>query len=150
MNKRNFWSSLIVLAFFVFFYVQAQALKESAGYWPKIICVVGAVLSVANAAVAGVKWSQEKDAAAVFPLKLPQIKNSLILLGVAIVWVFCIPRIGYLVSSVLATGAIVLLFEPVKDKKHIIRDVVVTLIFSALIYALFALLGVHFPSGLLI
>ena len=45
---------------------------------------------------------------------------------------------------------LVLVFEPVKDRKHILRDIVITLIFSGLIYGLFALLGVHFPKGLLI
>lgn len=139
-----------MLAFFAFFFIQSQSLKESAAYWPRLICVVGAVLSAANAALSGMKWAREKDAATVFPLSAAQIKNSLILLGVAVVWLFCIPRVGYLVSSTLATGALVLVFEPVKDRKHIIRDVVITLIFSVLIYALFALLGVHFPSGLLI
>ena len=139
-----------MLAFFAFFFIQSQSLKESAAYWPRLICVVGAVLSAANAALSGMKWAREMDAAAVFPLSAAQIINSLILLGVAVVWLFCIPRVGYLVSSTLATGALVLVFEPVKDRKHIIRDVVITLIFSVLIYALFALLGVHFPSGLLI
>ena len=51
---------------------------------------------------------------------------------------------------ILATLAVVLFFEPKRDKAHVIRDVVVTLIFSVVIYQLFALLGVHFPKGLLL
>lgn len=150
MNKRNFISSLVVMAFFAFFFWQAQALKQSAAYWPKLICIVGIALSLANALIAGIKWTKEKDREGVFPLNKKQLLNSLILLAVAACWMFCIPRIGYLVSSFTATCILVLVFEPIKDRKHIVRDVIVTLIFSGLIYGLFALLGVHFPKGLLI
>ena len=150
MNKRNFFSSLFVLAFFVFFYVYSLGLSDSAAYWPKLICVVGGVLSAANAAVAGVQWQKSRDHAALFPLSLPQLKRSAVLLVVAAVWVFLVPVVGYLVTATLATLIVVLVFEPKQDKAHIIRDVVVTLIFSVVIYQLFALLGVHFPKGLLL
>lgn len=149
LNKRNFTSSLIVLAFFVFFYFQAVQLKAGASYWPKLICIVGGVLSAANAAVAGVQWARTREGGKVFPLSLLQFKNFVILLAISAAWLFLIPRLGYLATSVLATGAIVLAFEPVKDRTHIIRDVIVTLIFAAVIYGLFTLLGIHFPKGLL-
>lgn len=150
MNKRNCISSFVVLALFAFFFWKAMSLKASAAYWPKLICVVGMVLSFINALVAGVKWAKEKDGVSIFPLNRKQIINSLILLVVAVVWVYSIPRIGYLVSSFVATCILVLVFEPVKDWKHLVRDVAITLVFSGLIYGLFALLGVHFPKGLLI
>lgn len=150
MNKRNFTSSLLVLAFFLFFYIQALQLKAGASYWPKLICIAGAVLSAANAAIAGVQWARTREDSRVFPLSPAQFKNFLILLAVSLVWIFLIPRLGYLVTSVLATGAIVLVFEPARDRKHIVRDAIVTLIFAAVIYGLFSLLGIHFPKGLLI
>lgn len=150
MNKRNFWSSLVVLAFFGFFYWQSLSLKASAAYWPKLICVVGAALSLINALVAGIRWAKEKDPEKVFPLNKGQIVRSLILVAVAAAWVFCIPRVGYLVSTFVATCVLVLAFEPVKDRKHILRDVLITLVFSGLTFGLFSLLGVHFPKGLLI
>ena len=149
MNKRNFTSSLIVLAFFVFFYFQAVQLKAGASYWPKLICGAGGVLSAVNAAVAGVQWARTREDGKVLPLSLPQLKNVLILLAISGVWIFLIPRLGYLVISVLATGAIVLAFEPIKDGRHIVRDIIITLIFAVLIYGLFTLLGIHFPKGLL-
>ena len=149
MNKRNFTSSLIVLAFFVFFYFQAVQLKAGASYWPKLICVAGGVLSAVNAAVAGVQWARTREDGKVLPLSLPQLKNVLILLAISGVWIFLIPRLGYLVISVLATGAIGLAFEPIKDGRHIVRDIIITLIFAVLIYGLFTLLGIHFPKGLL-
>lgn len=150
LNKRNFFSSLFVLAFFVFFYVCSLGLSDSAAYWPKLICVVGGVLSAANAAAAGVQWQKSRDNAALFPLNLSQLKRSALLLVVAAVWVFLVPIVGYLVTATLATLIVVLVFEPKRDKAHVIRDIVVTLIFSVVIYQLFALLGVHFPKGLLL
>ena len=115
MNKRNFFSSLFVLAFFIFFYVYAQGLSDSAAYWPKLICIVGGALSVANAAVAGVQWQKSRDHAALFPLNLSQLKRSAVLLIVAALWVFLVPIVGYLVTATLATLAVVLFFEPKRD-----------------------------------
>ena len=99
--------------------------------------------------MAGVQWARTREDGKVLPLSLPQLKNVLILLAISGVWIFLIPRLGYLVISVLATGAIVLAFEPIKDGRHIVRDIIITLIFAVLIYGLFTLLGIHFPKGLL-
>lgn len=85
---------------------------------------------MANAAVAGVQWQKSRDHAALFPLNLSQLKRSAVLLIVAALWVFLVPIVGYLVTATLATLAVVLFFEPKRDKAHVIRDVVVTLIFS--------------------
>jgi len=140
-----------MLLFFLFFFLCTIKLEGGAAYWPKLICVVGAVLSVVNAALAGVKWKKEEGhATAVFPLSLAQVKRSALMLAIAAIWIFVIPYVGYLTVSTIATAAIVVLFEPLKDKKHIARDMVITLIFSFVIYQLFVLLGVHFPKGLLI
>lgn len=111
---------------------------------------MGGVLSAANAAVAGVQWQKSRDNATLFPLSAPQLKRSVLLLLVAVVWVSLVPIVGYLVTSTVATLAVVLFFEPKRDKFHLIRDVIVTLVFSVVIYQLFALLGVHFPKGLLL
>lgn len=150
MNKRNFISSLLILVFFLFFYVYSSSSNTGASYWPKLICVVGMVFSALNAAIAGIQWRKQKNQGSAFPLSLPQFKRFSLLLCIAAAWIVFISYTGYLATSILATGVIVLVFEPVKDKRHIIRDVVVTLIFSFVIYQLFALLGVHFPKGLLL
>ena len=150
MNKRNFFSSLIVLAFFAAFYSMSLSLSDSASYWPKLICVVGGVLSLLQAALSAVQMKKDGEGIALFPLSMAQLKNGAVLLVVASVWLFCISRVGYLISSILETGILVCVFEPVKDKKHMIRDIIVTLVFSIAIYLLFNLLGVHFPRGLLI
>lgn len=151
MQKKNCITSLICAAIFLFFFFQCSSLTEAAAQWPRIICVVGLVLSIAEAALEGVKWSkavgqQEK----MWPLSAGQTKRSLILLGLLILWIAGLTTIGFLVSSVVALCAIAVIFEPIKDKKHLIRDVVVCVIFGIIFYVTFKFLGIHFPRALLL
>ena len=74
----------------------------------------------------------------------------MILLAVILVWVLLMERLGFLTASILCTIALCLLYEPERTKKHYIRDVIVAVVFSAVLYELFVLLGIHFPKGLLI
>lgn len=150
LNKRNFCTGLILFAFFAFFYAYALQLNPDATFWPKVICVTGMVLSAVNTAMAGLKWKKEQDQEAVFPLTMAQLKRAAVLTLILAAWIFILPHLGFLVTATLATGVIVLLFEPQKDKKNIIRDVIVTLVFSIVLYSMFALLGINFPKGILI
>lgn len=150
MNKRNFITGIVVLAFFILFYACSLQLQPAATLWPKIICVVGMALSAANVVISGVKWKQEQDRTAVFPLNAGQIKRGLILTVLTAIWIFVLPRVGFLVSSTVFTAIIVLIFEPIKDKKHFIRDIVVTIIFAVFLFTMFSLLGIRFPRGILI
>lgn len=150
MNKRNFITGLFVLAFFAVFYFVAGELKSSAAFWPRFVCMIGMMLSAANTVLSGIKWMKDTDQATVFPLTGAQIKRGAILTVMAVAWIFAIPRLGFLVSALLFSCVIALVFEPVKDRKRIIRDVVTTLAFSVLLYLMFSLLGIHFPKGLLI
>ena len=150
MNKRNFVTGLIVLAFFVLFYVYSQQLQPAAALWPQTICTIGMVLSAANVIISGVKWKKEQNQISVFPLNFEQVKRGLVLIVLTAVWILAIRNIGFLVSSTVFTGIIVLFFEPQKDQRHMIRDIIVTIAFSVLLFALFSLLGIRFPQGLLI
>ncbi len=150
MNKRNFFSSLAVLVIFAFFYVYVLQLKAEAKYWPELICIAGAALSLLNALLAGLKWHREKDGGKVFPGTKDEVLRSLMLLGVTALWIFLIPRLGYLVSTVLATAGLVWIFEPQKSKQTLLRDMIATAVFTGAVFGLFSLLGVHFPKGILI
>ena len=152
MNKRNFITGFFVLAFFIGFYIYSLQLHSQAALWPKIICVVGMALSAANIVLSGLKWrgEQGQEHTAAFPLNMAQVKRGLILAGITVVWIFAIPYAGFLVSSTLFCGVLVLIFEPRRDKKRILRDVMATLVFAGLIYFMFTTLGIHFPRGFLI
>lgn len=129
------------------FYACSLQLQPAAALWPQLICVVGIVLSAANTIISGVKWKKEADQASVFPLNGKQLLRGVIITAVIAVWILAIPNVGFLVSSVICTGVLVLAFEPQKDAKHIL---VITLLFAVVLYALFALLGIRFPRGILI
>ena len=137
------------MAFFIFFYVYSTRLASSAAYWPQLICVIGIALSSFSALVTGLKWRKEKDAGKLLPLSMLQAKRALLITVVLVLWMFAMRFLGYLVSSSLATGIIIVAFEPVKNKRNITIDILVTLTFSIVMYLTFTLLGVRFPEHLL-
>ena len=150
MQKKNCFTSLICAAVFLFFLLQCNTLSETAAFWPRMICVVGLALSVLEFVLEGIKLvktagEQEK----LWSLTGEQTKRSLILLGLLVLWIVGLTTIGFLVSSVAALCAIAIVFEPIKDKKHLLRDVVVCILFGVLFYVTFKFLGIHFPRALL-
>lgn len=151
MQKKNCFTSLICAAIFLFFLFQCNSLSETAAYWPRMICVVGLVLSVLETVLEGIKWVKTAgDQEKLWPLTGEQTKRSLILLGLLVLWIAGLTTIGFLVSSIVALCAIAIIFEPVKDTKHLIRDIVVCVLFGILFYITFKFLGIHFPRALLI
>lgn len=152
MYKRNVYTGLLLTLVFAAFYFSAAQLSPSAALWPKAVCAAGAAFSLGNAGVSAFKWSRDRESGKVsaFPLSKAQLLRSVILLAVILVWVLLMERLGFLTASILCTIALCLLYEPERTKKHYIRDVIVAVVFSAVLYELFVLLGIHFPKGLLI
>lgn len=148
MSRRDFYSSLVILAFFAVFYALSQGLSVEGGYWPKLACVLGGALSALNALIGCIQMRREGRSLPLFPLSIVQLKRSLTVVTVIALWLAAVPVIGYLVSSLAATLALVLIFEPQRDKKRLICDVVVTIAFSVAIYKLFGVLEVYFPESL--
>ena len=151
MQKKNVVTSIICAAVFLFFLFQCGALSETAAYWPRMICIVGLALSTLEIALEGSKWyrtqnSQER----LWALNLEQTKRGLILLGVLILWCLGLNTIGFLVTSLAALCAVALYFEPIKSRRHVIRDIAACLIIGVIVYVMFGYLGVHFPRALLI
>lgn len=150
MQKKNCVTSLICAAVFLFFFFQCNSLSETAAYWPRIICIVGLILAGLEIVLEGIKWSKTAgEQESLWVLSPEQTKNSLILLGLLILWIAGLTTVGFLVSSVLALCVIAVVFDPQKNLKHLIRDVVVCVIFGVLFYFLFKFLGIHFPRALL-
>ena len=150
MEKRNCVTSLICAAVFAFFLFQCNSLSETAAYWPRIICIVGLVLAGLEILLEGFKWSSSTDKQEkLWALTPTQTKNSLILLGILILWIAGLTTIGFLVSSVAALCVIALVFDPRKSKKNLIRDIVACAVFGIIFYFLFKFLGIHFPRTLL-
>ncbi len=153
MEKRNCISTLVLAAIFAFFLAQTSKLKVSAAYWPRIICIVGLALAGLELLLEGFKWIRKaktgEKQSALWPLSKKQTVRSLILLGIMVLWIMGLKWIGFMVSSAVALAAIAVVFEPVKDKKHILLDVLIGAGFAVLFYFVFKFLGIHFPKTLL-
>ena len=148
MSRRNFYSSLVVLAFFAFFYVMSGELSSGGSYWPRLICILGGTLAALNALSSALKMRKEV-AVPLFPLTGAQLKRGVAAVALVALWLAAVPLVGYLVASLAVTLALVLLFEPLRDKRHVLRDVIITVVFSLAIYKLFSMLDVYFPESLL-
>lgn len=150
MQKKNCVTSLICAAVFLFFLFQCNSLSVTAAYWPRIICIVGLVLSGLEILLEGIKWSkavgeQEK----LWVLTGEQTKHSLMLLGILVMWIAGLTTIGFLVSSVVVLCVIAVVFDPKKSRKNLVRDIVACIVFGLMFYFLFKFLGIHFPKALL-
>lgn len=149
MNKRNVVSGVLVFLIFGFFLYLSGDYSKQASFWPTLICEVGMGISLIQVVISAMKMKNDEPGTPVFPLNKNQSVRALILGVIVSVWIFAIPRIGYIIASIAATILVVLIFEPIRDKKRLIIDVIVTIIFSVVMYKLFSALGVHFPLGIL-
>lgn len=150
MQKKNCITSLICAAIFTFFLLQCNSLNPSAAYWPRMICIVGLGLSALEILLEGVKRhkSTEKQEK-LWVLSPAQSKHALILLGILILWSIGLNTLGFLVSSLIALCGVSIYFEPVKNRRNIIRDVASCLIIGIIVYFTFGYLGVHYPKSML-
>lgn len=149
MNRKNCISGLFWAAFFLFFLYLDSQMGEEASYWPGIISKLGLVLSLASSAVSALKW-RTSEGESLVPFHGAQVKRLELAFILLALWIVCMNIVGFLVSSVLFMALIGVLFEPVREKKYFIRDVVVAVVFAVGMYALFTALGINFPKGFLI
>jgi hypothetical protein len=151
MAKRNCISSLLCAAVFGYFLYQCGFLKVSAAYWPKLICTAGLVLSILECVIDAFKWMKERgEQKSLMPLTFHQAKRFSMAVIFMVLWILGLKTIGFLVSSVIAMSVISCVFEIAKDRRHMLRNVVVSAAVGVLFYAVFSYLGIHFPRTLLI
>lgn len=149
MHRKNCISGLFWAAFFLFFLYLDSQMGEEASYWPGIISKLGLALSFASSAVSALKWKASAGEKLV-PFNGAQTKRLGLAFVLLLLWVICMSLVGFLVSSAVFMMLIGVLFEPVREKKNLTRDVVVAIVFAVGMYALFTALGINFPKGFLI
>lgn len=149
MHRKNCISGLFFALFFLFFFYLDLQMGEDASYWPGIICKIGFVLSIASAVISGMKW-KASEGEVLFPFHSMQLKRLGIASLILIFWCFGMQIVGFLTCSAVCMALIGVLFEPVREKACILRDVVVAIVFAVGMYALFTALGIQFPKGFLI
>lgn len=151
MEKRNCITSMLCALVFVYFFIQCDDLAEKAALWPRIICIAGLVFTVLDIVIEGIKWLRLKnEQKPLWALTAEQTKRTATILCLLLVWIMGLTTIGFLVSSVIALCVIAVVFEPFKDKQHIVRDLVVCTVFGIIFYFIFEFLGINFPLTWLI
>lgn len=148
MGRKNFISGLFILAFFGLFWYYSLTLEAGASYWPRMIAAAGTALSIPHILLSALAMRREEGGFS--PISGVQARRVLFAAVTAALWVYCIPRIGWLVSSAAASCLITIVFEPAKTPRRLFRGAAAAVLFSLIIYALFSALGVHFPDGIFI
>ena len=152
MAKKNLLSGVLWGLFFVYFYTASGTLRASSAFWPKWVCTAGIIFSIIHIAltIRDMKKGRTAQNERWLPLTAAQYKRAAAAAVIVIVWAVCLAPVGFLVSSIAALLAIFIIYEPHRDKRHIITDAAVAVIFSSVLYVLFKCLGVYFPDGLFI
>ena len=150
MAKRNCISSLLCALVFAYFLYQCSFLKVSAAYWPKLICIAGLGLSVLECAAGAFRWLKETEGQrSLMPLSAKQLKRYLAMVVIMVIWITGLNKVGFLACSAAALCLISCLYEMERNRKNMIRNIVVSVLFAVLFYGVFSYLGIHFPKALL-
>jgi len=113
--------------------------------FPIIVGLCMIVLGLAQTLVALSKRSSSKEAKVVIPKTLSRYgKEIAATIGASIVYALIFEKAGYVISTILYLGTILFLIN--RGKKGAATNVMVAVVFSVGIYALFAyVLGIQLP-----
>ncbi|WP_047382210.1 tripartite tricarboxylate transporter TctB family protein [Cetobacterium sp. ZWU0022] len=109
-----------------------------AGFFPKVVCIVLGILSLimfirSFKSNANYKFCKDN-------------KNTFVVMGLCIIYLFLMQRIGYLLSTIIFSLGVI----NVLDRKKIIINIMFSVIFTIGIYYLFSkVFNVSLPTGIL-
>ena len=152
MNRKDFFAYVFWFIFFIAVFIWASSLFESAAYWPKMVSLIGAVLSGFGMIRYGLArrkdQSKSPDKTTIFTK--PLLLRSGFLLVTVSLWILMMKLLGFLVSSLFAVNAVVLFFQTRRDFKKRALHFGITSVLVIGMYFVFQLLGVRFPAGIFI
>lgn len=109
-----------------------------AGVFPKLVCIILAILSM----VMFVKSFKDKN---IYKFSKNN-KNTFIIIGLCIGYLFLMEKIGYLLSTIIFSFSVIITL----DRKNLIMNVIFSIIFPIGIYYLFSkVFNVSLPTGIL-
>lgn len=109
-----------------------------AGFFPKLVCIILAILSI----VMFVKSFKDKN---IYKFSKNN-KNTFIIIGLCIGYLFLMEKIGYLLSTIIFSFSAIITL----DRKNLIMNVIFSIIFPIGIYYLFSkVFNVSLPTGIL-
>jgi hypothetical protein len=149
MSKKDFILYIIFGVFFITIYFWSNTLIRSAASWPKMVSVIGLVLSFIGIFRYLFRLIKKNPAnSEVYPVINKKIVlRSLFLIIIMLIWIASIKLLGFLFSSLIAINIIVQFFTSTRNFKKYTFNFCITSIIVAGMYYLFILLGVSFPAG---
>lgn len=109
-----------------------------ASFFPKLVCIILGILSI----VIFIKSFKDKNS-----YKFTKDnKNTFIVIGLCIIYIFLMEKIGYLLSTIIFSFCVIRIL----DKKKMIISIIFSIIFPIGIYYLFSrVFNVSLPIGIL-
>jgi putative tricarboxylic transport membrane protein len=141
---KNIIAGLVIIALSIFFYLLSMRFSAVKGYqqmgdafWPQLVLLVLmglAVLLILQSVWKGKKGSKKKAS----PQETPDRPALLKTMGLMVLYVLCIPYLGFLVSTFLALVALSYLMGDRKKSRMVLFSLSMTaatyLVFALLIY----------------
>ena len=152
MKKLSNAISFVYIAIAIFFFVISLKFPEGSngavgpGYFPRIMCVLVAFLSILNLILSRKEVETPEQA----ELKIFKKENLRvwITMGITLVYIICIKVIGFVVSSIVFQIGINYYFK-VHEKSKLAFCVLPFAVVAALYYVFHNLLHVILPAGIL-
>ncbi len=141
---------LFSLAFTIAYWYSAHDLPVDGILFPRVLIIVLIPLFVWNFALSVIKFrktmkSEEPDAKK-YDVSLGLTKQRVVVIVATIAYIFLMDKIGFVVCTVLYIGGLAFYL----GVRNPVRLILFTAIYTALIYAIFAMwLQIRFPTGLL-
>lgn len=156
INKKEYIVYSCIFLFFLVAYLIANTFPDAASAYPQAICTVGmalAVLLIGNHLRLDKKvmrdetrLNESREQINKAKITVFQLKRICIFMGMLLVYVFCIPRVGYYVSTIVYLFASMFVFH----KKFSWLIPVISVGFTGVMYLLFdRFLHLVIPSGIL-
>ncbi len=149
MARKNFVASAIWLLLFVIFYIMSDTmLKEQIQFYPKLICIFGAALSIILALQTHFKRAKSEDSSPIWEYDNSQTKKLALTILLISIYVFLIIKIGFLITSIVFMFALIHLMG---SEGNIKVELAVSVLFPSVIYFVFVyLFKFSLPTGFLI
>ena len=131
-------------AFSVIFLIQALQFPNNVGFFPRLILISMLVFSLVTVGIGINKTIQTRKGKADY--KNPEMKKfPWIVLGTIIIYVFCIQKIGFFVSTAVFLPFEMLLF----GQRKALPIILSTIFVLAFLYFLVLRLNIYMPNGFL-
>ena len=149
MKNKDFISNDVFLGCFatifsVIFLVQALHFPNNVAFFPSVVLVLMLIFSLLTTGIGIYKTIQTRQGKSDY--KNPEMKRfPWIVLGTIVIYVFCMQKIGFFVSTAVFLPCEMLLFGQRKVLPIILSSVIVL----AFLYALVMRLNIYMPDGFL-